>query len=83
MLEQVRKLLKDHNKLVGANQVKKAISDGTVRCVIVALDCDYGLRQSLISLAEKKGLDVIYVPHKAELGSVCGIEVDASVVALY
>ncbi len=83
MLEQIKDLIKKHNKIIGANQVKKAISDGTVRCVIVALDCDYGLRQSLVALAEKNDVEVIYVPHKTELGFACGIEVAASVVALY
>ena len=74
--------LNNSSKVVGSKQVLKGISDGTVRCVIVATDADADLRKKIVSSAKLANVEIIRVPSKRHLGELAGIEVAAAVVGL-
>lgn len=69
-------------RVVGIKQTKKALSDGKVRSVIIARDAEKRVTAPLIELCEKLGVTISYADTMKELGSVCGIDVGAAVVAL-
>ncbi|MDE5601630.1 MAG: ribosomal L7Ae/L30e/S12e/Gadd45 family protein [Clostridia bacterium] len=70
------------SKVVGSKQVLKGISDGTVRCVIVASDADADLRRKIVAAATARGVKIERVPSKRQLGEAAGVEVSAAVVGL-
>ncbi len=80
--EKLIEMLKHSSKVVGSKQVLKGISDGTVRCVIVASDADADLRRKIVASASVHGVKVERLPSKRHLGEMSGIEVAAAVVGL-
>ena len=69
-------------RVVGIKQTKKALSDGAVRSVLVARDAEERIIAPLVELCERSSVAVTYVDSMKELGSACGIDVGAAVVAL-
>ncbi len=80
--EKLEQMLKGSSKVVGSKQVLKGLSDGTVRCVIVALDADAEIRKKIIVQAKAKRVDIVYVASKKRLGEQAGVEVSAAVVGI-
>lgn len=80
--EKLIEMLNRSSKVVGSKQVLKGISDGTVRCVIVATDADADLRKRIVAAANAKGVKVEKLPSKRQLGEIAGVEVAAAVVGL-
>lgn len=80
--EKLIKLLESPEKIVGSKQVLKGMSDGTVRCVIVALDTDADLKKKIVAKAKEKSVEIFYVNSKKKLGDAVGIEVNAAVVGV-
>lgn len=60
----------------------KGISDGTVRCVIIASDADAELKRNIVVAAQLKRTDITFVPSKKRLGELAGVEVATAVVGL-
>ncbi len=69
-------------RVVGIKQTKKALSDGVVRSVLIAQDAEERIVAPLVELCERSSVAVTYVDSMKELGSACGIDVGAAVVAL-
>ena len=80
--EKLINMLNSSSKVVGSKQVLKGISDGTIRCVIVATDADADLRKRIVSSAKLAKVEIIRVPSKRHLGELAGIDVAAAVVGL-
>ncbi len=80
--EKLITMLNSSSKVVGSKQVLKGISDGTVRCVIVATDADEDLKKTLVAQASKRRLPICYVSSKKKLGEAAGVEVSAATVGL-
>ncbi len=78
----LEQMLSSSSKVVGSKQVLKGISDGTVRCVMVASDADADLKKKIIAQAKARGLKIITVPSKRRLGEQVGIEVSAATVGI-
>lgn len=74
--------LQSSSKVVGSKQVLKGISDGTVRCVIVAADADFRLKRKIADCAAEYNVRLITVPSKKRLGEQAGIEVATATVGL-
>ena len=70
------------NKVVGAKQVKRALSDGRAGKVFLAADADPRVTEPLAGLAGEKGVAVEQVPSMKELGTACGIAVGSAAAAL-
>ena len=69
-------------RVVGIKQTKQALSDGVVRSVLIAQDAEERIVAPLVELCERSSVAVTYVDSMKELGSACGIDVGAAVVAL-
>ena len=80
--EKLKTMLNGSSKVVGSKQVLKGISEGTLRCVIVASDADAELKKKIVAEASKHRLTVYYVPSKRRLGEEAGVDVAASAIGL-
>ncbi|MCM1306545.1 MAG: ribosomal L7Ae/L30e/S12e/Gadd45 family protein [Bacteroides sp.] len=80
--EKLIEMLNHSSKVVGSKQVLKGISDGTIRCVIVATDADADLRKKITACAKAHSVEMQRVSSKRQLGELAGIEVAAAVVGL-
>ena len=68
-------------KVVGVKQVRRALSDGRVKCLFLAGDADPLLTRPLAEQAEEQGVEVCRAPSMRALGRACGIAVGAAVAA--
>lgn len=73
--------LKNNEKVVGARQVRRAVTSGRAKTLFAARDADPALTAELVSLAEEHGVAVQWVDTMRELGRSCGIAVGAAVAA--
>ena len=64
--------------LVGAKQLRKALSRGSASRVYLAENADPALTEPLAALCRENSVEVIWVRSMAELGKACGIEVGAA-----
>ncbi len=74
--------LQTQNKVVGAKQVKRALSKSEVEVVFIAKDADKKVTNEIEKLCESKNVPVEYVDHMEQLGEACGIDINAAVAAL-
>ncbi|NMO97520.1 ribosomal L7Ae/L30e/S12e/Gadd45 family protein [Paenibacillus lemnae] len=74
--------LQDAHIKIGTKQTMKAVENGLAAEVYVAEDCDQRLISKIVSLCEKHGVDITYVPTTRQLGEACGIEVGAAMSAV-
>lgn len=82
MEHEIINMLKSPSKLIGTKQVLKGLSEGTVRCVIVAADADSFIRNKIISHANKHNAEIRHYGSMEALGKLCGIDVGAAVVGM-
>ncbi len=68
--------------VVGAKQLRKAVTSGKARWVYLAQDADPILTEPLEKLCRERDLPIAWVQTMAELGRLCGIEVGASAAAV-
>lgn len=74
--------LEDDKKVVGVNQVKKAIASSTASIVYVAEDAEIKVTDEILELCEKKQIPIIKVASMKDLGDACGIDINAATAAL-
>lgn len=67
--------------VVGAKQLRKALSSGRARRVYLAENADPVVTEPLADLCEQFHIEYSWVPSMAELGKACGIEVGAAAAA--
>ena len=68
--------------IIGTKQTLKAMKNGEVSEVFIANDADEHITQKVASLADELNIPCESVDSKKKLGVACGIEVDASAVAV-
>ena len=78
MLTELRK----GNKTVGIKQSRKAVNEGKVRRVYIALNADTMLCDPIETLCKDAGVAVCHVQSMEQLGNACGINVGTAVAAL-
>ena len=71
---------KDHI-VVGAKQLRKALSNGRALHVFLAENADPAITEPIAEMCEEKGVKFSWVPSMADLGRACGIEVGAAAAA--
>lgn len=82
MDKDVIRLLESSKRFVGTKQVLKALSEGTVGCVIVAEDADGFIKNKIVDKAKIAKAEILYYPSMESLGKLCEIDVKAAVVGL-
>ena len=73
--------LRNHKKLVGMKQLRKALLRGGVARVYLALDADPTVTMPLAELAQSCGIESIWVGKMHDLGRACNIDVGAAAAA--
>ncbi|HHY10338.1 MAG TPA: 50S ribosomal protein L7Ae-like protein [Firmicutes bacterium] len=74
--------LANSQKAVGAKQTLKAVQNGQVELVYLALDADGHVTDPIRQECEDRGIAVVEVDSMAELGQACSIEVGAAVASI-
>ena len=73
--------LRNHKKIVGMKQLRKALLRGGVARVYLALDADPAITMSLAELAKAGGIEIVWVGKMHDLGCACNIDVGAAAAA--
>ena len=68
--------------VVGAKQLRKALTKGCARRVYLAENADPAITEPLAALCQQKSVEFAWVRSRSELGSACGIEVGAATAAV-
>lgn len=74
--------LSQDEKVVGAKQVKRALSNSEAEVVFIALDADKDVTDEIAEISKEKGIHIQYVEKMQNLGEACGIDINAAVAAL-
>ncbi len=74
--------LNTQDKVVGAKQVKRALSKSEVQTVFIARDAEKKVTEEIEDLCKSKEVVVHYIDTMEELGEACGIDINAAVAAL-
>ena len=82
MNSSVSHLLSNSSKRIGTNAVLKGIANQEIRCVILASDADGVIINSIRQACEEKGVGMLFVPSKEELGKACKIDVACACVGI-
>lgn len=67
--------------VVGAKQLRKALTSGRARQVFLARNADPTITEPLEALCLQNHVDYIWVRNMTDLGKACGIEVGAAAAA--
>ena len=78
---QVSEMIRGHNFVVGAKQLKKALKNGNARRVFLACNADPAITEPIAALCQLNKVDVAWVRSMTDLGHACGIEVGAAAAA--
>lgn len=70
------------NKVVGLNQTKKAINNGSAKKVYIAIDSDDIFSVQIKKLCGEYSVPLEEIPTMDELGKACGIDVGCAVCAI-
>ena len=73
--------LRNHKRIVGMKQLKKALLRGGVARVYLALDADPAVTVPLAELAQSAGAGIYWVGKMHDLGRACDIDVGAAAAA--
>lgn len=68
------------NKVIGIKQCTKTIKNGSGYVLYVANDADKNLTKSLIEIAIKENVKIVFINTMKELGKMCEIDVSTSSV---
>ncbi|WP_182201194.1 50S ribosomal protein L7ae-like protein [Paraliobacillus salinarum] len=68
--------------IIGTKQTLKAIRDGEVTEVVIAVDADQQITNKVSQLAKEMNIPCIQVDSKKKLGKACGIDVGTATVAI-
>ena len=67
--------------VVGAKQLRKALTTGRAQQVFLARNADPAITEPLEVLCLENHVDYVWVPSMVDLGKACGIEVGAAAAA--
>ncbi|WP_112179263.1 MULTISPECIES: 50S ribosomal protein L7ae-like protein [Paraliobacillus] len=70
------------NLIIGTKQTLKAIKNGEVSEVVIAVDADQRVTSKVSQLAEEMNVPCTQVDSKKRLGKACGIDVGTATVAI-
>jgi len=68
--------------IIGTKQAVRAIQNGEVKELIIAVDADPNLTEAAVRSAKGNNIPVVYVDSRKLLGKACGIQVAAAAAAI-
>ena len=69
-------------RTIGTKQTKKALEQGLLSGVFIAMDAERRLIKPVMAAAKEKGIPVYYVETMKKLGAACEIEVDTAIAGV-
>ena len=76
-------ILKGTKKLtIGTKQTKKALENGLLSGVFIAMDAERRLIKPVMAAAGELGIPIYYVESMKKLGAACEIEVDTAIAGV-
>ena len=75
-------VLANSKVVVGAKQLKKALTNGTATKVFLAQNADPGITEPLEALCLAKHIPCHWISSMLDLGCACGIDVGAAAAAV-
>ena len=83
-VEEILEIVRKTGKIKkGTNEVTKAIERGTAKLVVVAQDTNpKEIIMHLPALCEEKGIPLVPITKKDELGEVCGLNIPTASIAV-
>lgn len=79
---QLKILIQNSNKLIGLRQVMKNLLEDTIKCVIVSIDSEDFIYNTVKEKADLHNIKVYREFKSQELGKLCKIDVSCSVLAI-
>lgn len=78
------KVLKEpkENRLIGFRQVRKAVKNNHLRCVMIAIDTDESIKSQMTDLCEQRLVPYSFYSSKIEMGKELGLDVACSVCGI-
>lgn len=76
------KVLQAKEIIVGTKQTVKAMKEGKVKQIVIAIDADPKITSKVLLNAKELQVPVSQVDSMKKLGKACGIEVAATAVAI-
>lgn len=73
--------LSKERMVVGAKQLRKALSSGRAQHVFLAENADPAITEPIAAVCIASGIELTWVATMADLGRACGIEVGAAAAA--
>ncbi|RQD77422.1 MAG: 50S ribosomal protein L7Ae-like protein [Candidatus Syntrophonatronum acetioxidans] len=67
---------------IGTKQTTKLVRNNKARTVFIAQDAEERITRPVVGLCNEQNIELIEVPHMAELGKACGIKVGAAMAAI-
>ena len=80
-ISQLREEIGCRKVVVGAKQLRKALQNGSVHRVYLALNADPAMTEPIAALCQLNHVEFSWVRSMSDLGRVCGIEVGAAAAA--
>lgn len=74
--------LGSHKHVVGAKQIRKALTSGSAQWVFLAKNADPAITEPLEALCQHNSVEYAWVRSMTDLGRACGIEVGAAAAAV-
>lgn len=81
-LNQLKQLILTSKKIVGLRQVNKNLLENTIKCVIVSIDSDDFIYNTVKEKATLQNIPVYRKFKSQEIGKFCKIDVSCSVVGI-
>jgi len=73
----------DQNKVViGKKQTLRALLKNEADKVYISKDADFHVTEPIVDVCKENGVEVIYFDNMRELGTACGIDVNAAAAAV-
>ena len=82
MESDIIKMVKHLPRVAGLRQVLKGLKSGTLRCVVIARDCDDFVLREVEAFNRDPVIPVYVQCTMRELGTICGIDVDTAVIGI-
>lgn len=74
--------LNQNKVVIGKKQTLRALLKNEAEKVYISKDADFHVTEPIVDVCKENGVEVIYFDNMRELGTACGIDVNAAAAAV-
>lgn len=74
--------LEQNKVVIGKKQTLRALLKNEAEKVYISKDADFHVTEPIVDVCKEYGVEIIYFDNMRELGTVCGIDVNAAAAAV-